>query len=84
MKLPNNGRDRHPTGKLLSLNKASSNRIRLHLVDLLTKEFHRNPQGTQTLAQIVSCSPYTDSQDPLVKTTAIELSEHGKVELMPT
>jgi hypothetical protein len=59
-----------------------SSRIRFHLIDLLKKESHRNPQEAQMVAQIVRYSPHTDSQAPLVKTTAIELTEHGEVELV--
>lgn len=47
MKLPNNGRNRVPTGHLLSLNKAFSTRIVLHLVELWAKgvswKFPNNP-----------------------------------------
>lgn len=38
VKFPNNGEGRHPTGHLVSPNKASSAGIRLQLIELLAKQ----------------------------------------------
>ena len=68
MKLPNNGGDSTQTSNFLSPNGASSPGIELQLIELLTKESHRNPQTTQALTKTISCSLQTDSKAPLLKT----------------
>ena len=53
MKSPNNGEERTP-------NETSNNRNRLHLIDLLVKESHVNPQTRQAVAKAIVCSLQTD------------------------
>ena len=65
-------------------NKASSARAEFHPFELLVKESSRNPQTTKAVAKTIGCSPQTDSKASLLKTTLIELIEHGEVKLMPT
>lgn len=62
MKLPNIGRDRTPSGHIMSLIKPSSSVIGLYLIELLARG---NPQTTQT----VSFSPPAVGKASLLKTT---------------
>ena len=84
MKFPSNDRDKAPTGHLFSSNEAS--RAGLDYIQLKSwlKGSHGNPQTTQVDAITISCSPQTDSKDPLLKTSPVQLTEHGEGELMPT
>lgn len=65
-------------------NEASCTRIGLHLIPLLAKGSHGNPQTTWADDKAISCSSQTDSKTPLLKTTSTQLTEHGEVKLVPT
>lgn len=84
MKLPHSWGDRAPTEHPLSPNKASKTAIELHLIALLAKGVHRNPQTTQAVGKTLGCSPQTDSKSPLLKTTPTQLIEHGELGLAST
>lgn len=48
------------------------------------KGSHGNPQTTQGTPKAFGCSPQTDSNAPLLKTTPTQFIEHREVELVPT
>lgn len=48
------------------------------------KGSHGDLQTTQTVAKTPSCSPQTDREAPLLKTTATQLIKHGEIQLAPT
>jgi hypothetical protein len=45
---------------------------------------HGDPQTTQSIEKAISCSPQIDGKAQLLKTTPIQLIEHGKVQLVST
>jgi dihydrodipicolinate synthase/N-acetylneuraminate lyase len=45
---------------------------------------HGNLETTQTIAKIIGCPPQTECRAPLVKATPTQLTEHAKVEVVPT
>lgn len=55
MKSPNNRCVRAPTIYLLSTNEATSNRTKVHLIELLTKQkkICRSPQTAQPVAKTI-------------------------------
>ena len=50
-----NGGGRAPNGHLLSPNKTSTTVIGLHLIELLAKESHGNPQTARLLPRLWAC-----------------------------
>lgn len=48
------------------------------------KGSHGNSQTTEVVANTMFCSPQTDSKFPLLKTTLIQLTVDGEIELVFT
>lgn len=48
------------------------------------KRSYGSLQTTQALAKTIGCSPQTDSETPLLKTTSSQLIEHGEDRPVPT
>ena len=80
-KLVYNMVDRAPPGHL-SGSEASSSRHRLHLIKLLAKGAHENPQTTQAIIKTIGCSSQTEGKSLLLKTTPTHLTEH-ELNLLP-
>lgn len=51
---------------------------------MLAKGPHGKTQTTPTIAKGIGSSPQTDDKALLKKTVPIQLTEHGKIKLMPT
>lgn len=47
------------------------------------KRCHGNCQTTQAIAEVTGCSPQTDGQALLLKTTLTDLAEHREVKWVP-
>lgn len=62
---------------------SSSTRTGFHPVELLTKKGLMDISKTQAVDKITGCSPQTDGKAPLLRTAPTQLTEHGKVELVP-
>lgn len=84
MRSPNNGGQRISVDCLLLPNEASSSRIGLHSMELLVRGSHGNPHTSQAVAKAKGHLPQIDSNAPLLGTSPTLLTEHGKVELVPT
>lgn len=82
MKSPN--RVRTPIGHLFSPNKASSFRTGLHLTELLAKKVLWNSPNNPGYCQDTGCTPQIDSKPPMLTRTPTQLTEKGKIELLPT
>ena len=78
MNSPNNGRDRVPSGYLLSPSEVFSTRINLYLIEAWA---HGNCQISLLSRH---CPPQTDGEAPLLKITTTQLRELGQVQLVPT
>ena len=75
MKLPSNRGDRDPTGHLLPPTMFSVPGLGYIQWTCQPKESHRNPQTTHAVTP-----NKMDGKVPLLKTTPIQLSEHGGIE----
>lgn len=82
-KAPSTWGDRPLTGLPLSLNKAPSIRIGLHLTRCWPKGSHGNPTTTQAVGNAVGCSPQTEDKALLWMTTSTQLVGRGETELVP-
>lgn len=78
MKSLNNGKER--ATKDISCTSTSI-RIGLHLIAVLTKGSHGNPQITQTIAKTIGCSSKTDRKDQLLKKIFMQVIQNKEVEL---
>ena len=46
--------------------------------------FHVNHRTTQAVVKTIGCSPQTNNEAPLLKTTSTHRIEHGEAKLFPT
>jgi hypothetical protein len=79
---PNNGRDRVPMLHFLSPEEAYNTATTLHSVKLFTKGIPCKYSKPLDFAKTMGYFPQTDSWLPLLSTLPIELTDHGKVELV--
>ena len=50
----------------------------------MPKSPRETPQTPQAIAKAIGCSPQTDGKALLLKTTPVQLTEPGEVNLVPT
>lgn len=79
MKSPHNGGEPQLASHLLSLNKVSSTKTMLYLIELVNWT-HKNTLTTQAISNILSYCPQTDIKVPLPEKT---VSQVLKQELVP-
>ena len=63
MKLPNNGGKRTHNGQFWSPNEVSGSVNKLHLIEWLVKDPHRNPQTPQSISMAVISSSQTIAKE---------------------
>lgn len=71
MESPHNQGEEAPVSHLSPPSETSIDRNGLHLIKLLAKRVHGNPQTTQAIAKAIGCFPQTDGQSLWLKTKPV-------------